>query len=149
MRTILLLLLIAGIVGVLALQAFVRLSPVDAARWHVPLRLPEEGPGDWSMPNGHRAAFVLPEAPAEAWARIEAQVLEMPRTRVLASQADEGRVTFVSRTLFWGFPDFMTLEVVPSEDGSLVRVFARQGFGGYDWGVNRARLERLRAALGA
>ncbi len=149
MRTALLILVGAAIVGAIALQAFVRLSPVDAARWHVPLRMPEDGPGDWPLRNGHRTVLGTSEAPPATWDRIESLLSQMPRTRRLAGSAEEGRITYVTRTLFWGFPDFITIEVVPAEAGSLVRIFARQGIGGYDWGVNRGRVARLRAGLGA
>lgn len=147
MKTAFLIILSLAVLGALALQAWVRLSPVDAARWHVPLEMPEEGPGDWPAQNGHRAVFAAPVGVPEAWDLIEALLSDVPRTGVLAGSAEDGRLTFVTRTAFWGFPDFTTVEVVPADGGSLVRVHARQGIGSYDWGVNRLRVERLRERI--
>ncbi|MDU8945662.1 DUF1499 domain-containing protein [Ovoidimarina sediminis] len=149
MKTAFLIVLALAVLGAIALQAWIRLSAVDPARWHTAIEVPEDAPGDWPMQNGHRAVFDLAETPQTVWSRVETHLLSLPRTRVLVGEAGTGRMTFVTRTAFWGFPDFTTVEVLPREGGARVRVFARQGIGQYDWGVNRARVEGLQEALTA
>ena len=66
-----------------------------------------------------------------------------PRTEVLAGSIDEGRITYISRTRFWGFPDYTTVEL---RDGKLY-ILSRLRFGASDLGVNRNRLERVLGRL--
>jgi uncharacterized protein (DUF1499 family) len=79
----------------------------------------------------------------DALARLDEIALETPRTSRLAGSAEDGRVTYVTRSRVFGFPDYTTAEVV---DGQL-RVFGRLRFGGSDMGVNRARIESWLAQL--
>lgn len=60
-----------------------------------------------------------------------------PRTLRLAGSVAEGRITWETRSLFWGFPDYATAEVRP--DG--LYNYARLRFGSSDFGVNAARLQ--------
>ena len=55
--------------------------------------------------------------------------------------ADEGRITWVTRSALWGFPDYTTAEVTPTDGGRSSTIFARPRFGSSDMGVNAARLE--------
>lgn len=127
--------------------AYVRLAPDDPARWHVAPRLaaPETGgaPGVVQGVPGGAAVQIAAADPAAALSRLDAIATASPRTRRLAGSVAEGRITWVSRSRFWGFPDYTTAEVIP---GGLV-LYARQRYGSDDWGVNAARLRGWLAQL--
>ncbi|XDA99596.1 DUF1499 domain-containing protein [Sulfitobacter sp. LCG007] len=121
-----------------ALLAYIRLAPSDPDRWHVPVGYTE----DADMRDG--AVRVIP-AGADTFARIDAAAQALPRTQVLAGSVAQGRITYVTRSAAVGFPDYTTVE----ETDGKVKLYARQRFGRSDFGVNRARLERLLGALKA
>jgi uncharacterized protein (DUF1499 family) len=76
-------------------------------------------------------------APADLLARLDAIALATPRTIRLAGSPADGRITWVTRSLLWGFPDYTTAEARP--DG--LYIHARLRFGRSDLGVNAARLQ--------
>ena len=126
------------LVAVVAFAAYVRLAPSDPGRWHVaPVA---DGPvGEVVVAGLNRATLRLaPEAgaPAELLAQLDAVALATPRTTRLAGSVEEGRITWVTRSAAWGFPDFTTAEA--GADGLAVE--ARSRFGQSDMGVNAARL---------
>lgn len=140
-------------IALLGLMAFVRLAPVDAARWHVGQTVQ-----DWASvaPNAVQARMdgALLRLTADQGtaqdllARLQTIALATPRTTLIAGSVEEGRITWQTRSLLWGFPDYTTAELLP--DG--VGLNARLRFGGSDLGVNAARLSdwlaRLQAASG-
>lgn len=143
MKTALLILLAL----VAAAGLWVRLAPSDPARWHARPEMPGPGPGDWDGEGGFRAARLLAGEPAAVLAALDAIASGTPRTRRIAGSPEEGMVTYVTRSLLWGFPDYTTVAAEPAEPGTRLLVVARQRFGRRDWGVNRARAEAWLAAL--
>ncbi|MDR7125322.1 DUF1499 domain-containing protein [Pseudotabrizicola sp. 4114] len=136
------------IVAVLGPMAFVRLAPNDPARWHVA----QDGPGwakaPWdavlSETGGARLRLsAATGAPVDLLARLDAVALATPRTTRLAGSVAEGRITYVTRSALWGFPDFTTAEA--RDDG--LYIHARLRFGREDMGVNAKRLEGWLAAM--
>jgi hypothetical protein len=122
---------------VAGIAAYVRLAPSDPTRWHVSPRV--DSP--WGEVIAGRGSASLRLAlergdPATLLARLDALALTTPRTRRLAGTVAEGRITWVTRSALWGFPDYTTAEAQP--DG--LYIFARLRFGGEDPGVNAARL---------
>ena len=129
--------LAALIVALLALGAYIRLAPVDPARWH--MRPDPRAPGTYvgeGWAELHRPGDL---------ARLDAIARATPRTRIVAGGVAEGMVTYETRSRLWGFPDYTT---VWDDDGTL-RMRARLRFGRRDLGVNRARLEDWSARLDA
>ena len=124
------------LIAFVAFLFYVRFAPSDPTVWHVPV----EASGDADMAGG--ALRVIP-ADGDTLARADQYMLSLPRTEVLAGAVDRDRITYVTRSRVFGFPDYTTLEYV---DGQL-RAFARLRFGQSDLGVNRMRLEGLLAAL--
>jgi uncharacterized protein (DUF1499 family) len=134
------------VLGLLALLIvgfglYVRLAPSDPARWHVapaPAATTdctvEQGEGD------ARATCTLSAPPAAALAQLDAIALATPRTIRLAGSPEEGRITWITRSALWGFPDYITAEATPDATGSRLTVHARLRFGSSDLGVNAARL---------
>ena len=59
--------------------------------------------------------------------------------------SDEGGfTTYLTRTGVFRFPDTFSFRVISIDDTtSQLEILARTRFGGYDWGLNRARVDRL------
>ena len=133
MKIILYLLLFAA----LGLLLYIRLAPHDVERWH---RMPDD-PQDRDMEGG--AIRVLTGQPADALARLDNIAMDEPLTMRLAGSVEEGMITYVSRSKWFGFPDYTTVR----QQGDRLAMHARLRFGKGDMGVNRKRLERWIAAL--
>ncbi len=131
--------LLACFVG---MAAYVRLAPDDLARWHQPLVGMPTAAGIVTEPGGARALVLMADGRA-GLARLAAVADASPRVKRLAGSVEEGRMTWIVRSAFWGFPDYVTAEAGP---GGL-RVWSRLRFGRSDLGVNRARLEDWLARL--
>lgn len=127
-----LLILAIALVAVAALMAWVRLAPSDPARWHGALTFTKDEDKDGG------AIRVLPvEEPNTVLAALDWIATSTPRTQTLAGSVEEGSITYVTRSAFWGFPDYTTITAV---NGRVI-LFARLRFGQSDFGVNKARLE--------
>lgn len=125
------------LLAVFALALIVpRVLPVDAARWHQPITATE----DRDLPGG--AIRVIPAGPTTL-AKLDEAMQALPRTVVVAGSVAEGSVTYETRSLLFGFPDYTTIE----QDGDQVRLFARLRIGKSDLGVNRKRLAQVIATL--
>jgi uncharacterized protein (DUF1499 family) len=148
MRIALLLIVLVVLAGL----AWIRLAPIDPARWHGdPLTATRTTAGGWLVrpEGGDAAAPDLATDPATALAALDRIALATPRTQVLAGSVAEGRITYVTRSALMGFPDLTTVTVLPAEGGVVPVIFARQVYGDGDMGVNRARVEGWLAALEA
>lgn len=119
------------VVMVAAVQVYVRLAPSDPADWHV---MPQSAEAV-DMPNGVQRVVYPGNDPL---GRIDRIIRKTPRTEVLAGSPRAGLITYVTRSLVWGFPDYTTVAV---RDGQLV-IFARARFGRSDLGVNKGRVEK-------
>lgn len=137
MKLALLLLLIA-----LGGMAYIRLAPSDPARWNADPpafagQMPAGPDGVTTVPFGARARLAAAgETPTEALARLDAIALATPRTTRLAGSSETGRITWVTRSLIFGFPDYTTATATAQG----IDIYARERFGRYDFGVNAARL---------
>lgn len=126
------LLVLAAIAGAL----YVRFAPSDPTVWHVPV----EGTEDADLAGG---ALRVVTADGDALARADQYMRALPRTTVLAGRLETDRITYITRSRLFRFPDYTTIEYA---DGQL-KAYARLRFGQSDLGVNRDRLEGLLAAL--
>jgi hypothetical protein len=131
-----------ALIALLGLMAYVRLAPTDAAQWNA---LPQIAALDAAAPVDQvilltgGAALHLSTAkgdPAVLLAKLDTIAMAMPRTARLAGSVEEGRISWVTRSALWGFPDYTTAEARP--DG--LTLYARLRFGREDFGVNAARL---------
>ncbi|SIO23759.1 Uncharacterized conserved protein, DUF1499 family [Rhodovulum sp. ES.010] len=116
-------------------------DPITAAKPDTPnaVLVRPEG-GDRTMPGYD----VPPEALAEA---IEAVALDEPRTERIGGSPDALWMTYVQRSRIFGFPDYISVKVLPKDDGATWAAFSRSRFGQSDLGVNAARLERWQNAV--
>jgi uncharacterized protein (DUF1499 family) len=136
---------VAAAVGLLlAAEVYVRFSPLDPVVWHVD--------PDGAAPSMNSALVstsrVFPGTAAELAGRLAEIGLAEPGTRVLAREPAAGFVTLVQRSRVVGFPDVVTIRTRDVEGGAALTIWSRSRFGRYDWGVNRARIERWMGVLG-
>lgn len=132
----------ALLAAALAFAAIVRLAPTDPDRWHI-----DPGTQDatsctqvTATRSSARVSCLREEPPAALLTRLDQIALATPRTVRLAGSAETGRITWVTRSWLWGFPDFATAQATGSGQGARLDLFSRQRFGGFDFGVNRSRL---------
>lgn len=79
---------------------------------------------------------------AAAFARARAAALSLPRTELINETADY--MHFESTTPLMGYVDDLELQLEPAKNEIAIRSASRLGYG--DMGVNRKRVEELRAA---
>ena len=127
------------LVALAAFAAYVRLAPSDIAKWHV---VPQaEGPPGEVVASMGGASLRLAGDGGVLLARLDEIALATPRTMRLAGSVEEGRITWITRSALWGFPDYTTAEAGP--EGLVIE--ARLRFGQSDLGVNAARLRDWQA----
>ncbi|MCB1332538.1 MAG: DUF1499 domain-containing protein [Roseivivax sp.] len=126
-------LLALAVIGALA---WIRLAPSDPARWNVDPMVA----ANQDLVNGVRR--LVPDT-GQTLAQLNAIALATPRTEVVGGSVEAGLITYVTRSLWFGFPDYTTLKA----DGGQIEVWGRQRFGRQDAGVNRARVDGWLAQL--
>jgi uncharacterized protein (DUF1499 family) len=82
-------------------------------------------------------------SPAEGWRAARELVSELPRSRIVTETADYLHVE--CRSALFGFVDDLELHLRPA--GGIIAVRSASRLGYSDLGVNRRRVEDLRAAL--
>ncbi len=121
---------------VLLLAIWVRVAPTSPERWHVdPVSAAKPGVG------GYRTEMVTELTPQEALQAIDTAALATPRTKLLAGNIDSGRITYVTRSKIWGFPDYTTVSAQIAGEVTRVVLLGRLRFGRGDIGVNRQRIK--------
>ena len=134
-------------VGVLA---WIRLAPSDPARWHEDPRLVARP----TTPNFHLIRLVGGDAmppvfqttPEALAARLD-QIARQEGAVLLAGSVKGLHMTYLTRTVLMGYPDYTSVLIEPAGEGAMLLAFARARFGRSDFGVNRGRLERWIKAL--
>jgi len=121
---------------VLGLLAYVRLAPTYAEQVHCAIDSAEDADGE-----GHCVRVL--DADEAALAKIDAAMMALPRTTRIAGSVETGRITYITRSKWIGFPDYTTVQ----RDGDRIKLFGRLRFGRSDFGVNRVRLDHVVAAL--
>lgn len=116
------------LVGVLG---YIRLAPSDAADWH---SLPDFD-ADQDLAGG--VMRVLTDVDANQFAALASVMSNTARVRRLAGSVAAGKITYIARSKWMGFPDYITLEW---HNGRL-RIYSRLRFGQSDLGVNGRRLD--------
>ncbi len=83
------------------------------------------------------------ETPADLMARLDAAIMAEPRMTRLAGGPEDTLVTYIGRTRMIGFPDYITVKVESTDNGSRATILSRLRFGKSDMGVNDKRLTRV------
>lgn len=98
---------------------------------------------DDPRPSHHVEPLRLAAPAAEAWAAAATEIGAWPRTRIVSRSGE--RLHAECRSALFGFVDDVELVLRAKLGEIAVRSASRVGFG--DLGVNRRRVEALRAAL--
>ena len=101
------------IAAAVLLALYVRFAPSDAGRFHVSGAVQS----DADLEGGVKRIL-----PGVTLAELDQIAQQTPRTKVLAGSVDDGRITYVTRSRLFGFPDYTTVE---AKDG-MVTVYARR-----------------------
>ncbi|MEP3639007.1 MAG: DUF1499 domain-containing protein [Paracoccaceae bacterium] len=125
-------LLFLGVAGMILF----RVAPTDADRWHVRISETENADHIFGVTR-------VIEGSPEKLEAFDASFSLEPRTKILAGTVNTGHITYVTRSAFWGFPDYTTVQLVDDQ----LRIFARLRFGRSDLGVNRTRIDRVLSIL--
>jgi uncharacterized protein (DUF1499 family) len=120
----------AVVLMVVAGLGWIRLAPSDPAVWHVDPQVT----ADQDLADGVRRRI---PADAQTFAALDRIILATPRTEVLAGSVEEGKVTYVTRSQWMGFPDYTTV----MKSNNVLELYARLRFGRSDVGVNKARVD--------
>ncbi len=142
---------VAVVLGI-GLLGWVRLAPSAPGTWHVdPLDATGTGrPNEvFVLPEGgDRQAPVFDLSASELARRVDDMAAGRPRTSRLAGSPETGMMTYVQRSRWIGFPDYVTVRVLPrGDDAATLAIWSRSRFGHSDMGVNAARVDRWLAAL--
>jgi uncharacterized protein (DUF1499 family) len=151
-----------GLVGAVLVFSIIGYGVINSAghyavRWHVdPSTVEPRGtPNEYFVaPRGTTSAPtdadtpLYRESPHALLARFDAIARAQPRTSVVAGDLDSLIVTYVQRSRFIGFPDYVTVKAVKLVGGAGLIVYSRARYGRSDFGVNRARVEAWLGALG-
>tara|TARA_R100001369_G_scaffold2657_8_gene8683 strand:+ start:2625 stop:3071 length:447 start_codon:yes stop_codon:yes gene_type:complete len=128
------------------LQAYIRLAPAPAGRWE--LDAVDKAPGDYPSEGGFMAVRDLDNDGSAFLQNFDTAMLELPRTERVETGSDQA--LYVTRSGFWGFPDYTSAAVTQVEgtDHSRAVISGRLRFGRSDLGVNRKRLQKVLAQAG-
>lgn len=141
MRTAFLLLALVAAGAVLA-AIILRLVPMPPEIWHVdPAQVTPPDSPNFVLLRGAEAPLVEGEV-SDVAQRIDNRARSEGATLIAGSVA-EGFMTYVARTRLMGFPDAVSIRILPADDGAVrVEIFSRSRFGYSDMGVNAARVDR-------
>jgi len=139
---LLLMIVVSGLV-------YIRMAPDDVVLVHV--KPPTGAEPDVPVIGQGSALFVADydATPEQMWQATQQVIQSTPRTKYLAGSAEDGMITYVTRSLVFGFPDYTTVAVTQNEQGSRVTLFGRLRYGRSDFGVNAKRLRDWVKALKA
>ena len=161
-RLVKLILLFGATVAVFSVTTalYIRFAPMTVARWQIdPGDAHKSGtpndfllrPGGTSIADRTGADGVAPVYAVgfpDLARHLLAAALAEPRTTRIAGDWRLGDLTLVQRSRFLGFPDAISIQTESlGPDRSSVAIYSRSRFGHSDAGVNRARVERLLAAV--
>jgi hypothetical protein len=130
--------IIGGVLVLVAgLMAYIRLAPSDPTLWHADLAAGVPAKAHVFCIRPDNRFGLIQGDPKALLEKLDGIALATPRTIRLAGSAQEGRITWVTRSGLMGYPDYTTAQVM---DGPGLCIAGRQRFGSEDWGVNAARI---------
>jgi uncharacterized protein (DUF1499 family) len=100
-------------------------------------------------PNEYRLQIDISAISAkELIRRIDGFVQQKTRVKYLAGSPDDLMITYIERTRLIGYPDYITIKVIPIDpDNSKLSIYSRSRFGHSDLGINKRRVDEWSAAI--
>ncbi len=102
---------------------------------------------DTDEPGADPGPLDLALSPAEALARVEAAIKNLPRWRVENIDTAAGTLTATRRTRLFRFTDDVTIRLEPIPSGTRVHARSQSRIGKSDLGQNRRNVKELFDAL--
>jgi uncharacterized protein (DUF1499 family) len=137
---------------IVAVVLYVRLGPTDVSQWHVdPISATKTARrNQFLMRDGADApSLIYHTPPVELATAFNKIALSKPNVTILAGNPTDLWVTYIQRSKLIGYPDFISVRIVPTDTGGAkLVIYSRSRFGRSDLGVNRARVLNWTAALG-
>ncbi|NKX44852.1 DUF1499 domain-containing protein [Roseicyclus persicicus] len=118
-----------------------RTVSMPAETWHVdPAAVTPPATPNFDLRVGERAP-VFDATPDVMAARLDA-IAAVEGAALIGGSLAEGHMTYIVRSRLMGYPDAVSIRLVPVGQGTRVEIFSRSRFGHSDIGVNAARVER-------
>jgi uncharacterized protein (DUF1499 family) len=135
--------LLAALIG---LQAYVRLAPTQSKNWVI--EDTQKEPGNYPSAGGFMAVWLVEGDGSETKEKVDRALLALPRTQKVGQV--QGQDVYVSRSLIWGFPDYITvaLNTLAGMQQTRAVIFSRLRFGQSDMGVNQKRVKQVLTVFG-
>ena len=142
-------LLITVLVATAGLAVTMRMVDDDPSIWHAdPATAERTGrPNDYLVaPEGmaaapaDRVAKVHDTDPRALLFQLDA-VARPAGATVVAGSVDDLWITYVQRSMIFGFPDYISVRAVEVEGGSALVIWSRSRYGRSDLGVNKKRID--------
>lgn len=131
------------LIALVGLSAYVRLAPTDPQRWQ------QQGyPSGLDARETSRGYIWRQAISGDGTQQLQALdqiIMDTPRTKRIAGSLDEKQITYVTRSMIMGFPDYTTVGIYEGliEDGDqrYLEINGRLRFGQLDFGVNAERIK--------
>lgn len=142
-------LLIAVLVATGGLAVTMRMVSDDPEVWHVDPAMAERTgqPNDYLVaPEGataaeiDRVAKVHETEPRALLFQFDA-VARPAGAKVVAGSVDDRWITYVQRSMIFGFPDYISVRALEVEGGAALIIWSRSRYGQSDLGVNKRRID--------
>ncbi|PWK58070.1 DUF1499 domain-containing protein [Roseicyclus mahoneyensis] len=142
---LLLILVALAVLAVIGAAVYFRTVAMPAEVWHVdPGSVTPPASPNFELRRGEGAPVFDATADVMA-ARIDA-IATAEGAAMIGGDLATGQMTYVARSRIMGFPDAVSVRLVPVAGGTRVEIFSRARFGYSDMGVNAARVARWIAA---
>jgi uncharacterized protein (DUF1499 family) len=106
-------------------------------------------PGAYSAATPSMESPTFKATPRELMQAVDRVARRQPRTKLAAGAPSELWATYVQRSKYMRFPDYISVLAVGLPDGdSTIAVFSQSVYGSRDLGVNKARVEHWLDQLG-
>mgnify|MGYP000315441546 CR=1 FL=1 len=136
---------LAGVLLILivGLTVYVRLAPTDPQSWQQ--QGYPSGLGERVSSRGYIWREAVSEDGKKQLMALQQIITDTPRTKRVAGSIEEKQITFVTRSLVMGFPDYTTIGVydglIEDADQRYLEINGRLRFGTLDFGVNAKRIK--------
>lgn len=130
------------IITIIAMMLYIRFAPSSVAKWHVAPNIATSSgkPNEYQLVGNKAVTFDLS---ASNLSKIVHEYVEnQPNITKLEETPEKGLLTFIQRSKIMGYPDYITISILPiSENQAQLEILSRSRFGYSDLGTNRKRVD--------
>lgn len=129
---------------IIIVLCYIRFAKPNDSNWHIDPELVAQNDLRNSFLNNSKSGnFSYYAVPIKDLYLKLYEIAEADKCQRVFGNIDEGLITFVCRSRFWGFPDYISISFKEHETGkSSLSVFSRSRFGVYDFGKNKKRMKK-------